>query len=65
MSCTNIKRKLLNFYSGCLGALLLALSEGGVVHYNCLRCTVILASAVMCESIIDVTSQCTTRPCQK
>jgi len=66
MSCTNIKWKLclLNCYSGCLGDLL-ALSEKGVVHYNWLWGAIILASAVICESIIDVTSQNVTRLCQK
>jgi len=43
----NIKWKfcLLKIYSGHLRALLLALSEGGVVHYNCLLGIVISASA--------------------
>jgi len=72
MSCTNIKGKfcLLNFYSGCLGVLPPVLSGGGggVFHNiirNCLQGTIILASAIIFESIIDVTSQYTTRPCQK
>jgi len=42
--------------SGHLRALLLMLSEGGVVH-NCLLDAVILASAAIFQSIIDVTSQ--------
>jgi len=59
MCCTNIKKFcLLEFYSGSLRALFLVLSEGSVVrHYNCLLGTVILASAAICQSIIDVTSQ--------
>jgi len=41
-------------------ALLLALSEGVwsmTRHYNCLLGTIILASAAICQSIIDVSSQ--------
>jgi len=51
---------LLNFYSECLGALLLTLNEGGVHNPSLL-----IMGCCHIRSIIDVTSQYATRPCQK